>query len=106
MKFNLPNEHLVRGALGLLALLLTSCSSLGIHTTGYVKKREQQSYQKGFNNGRAHEVRAQVHREQQERRNRPAVPKTVSKQIMIPAHQAPDGTFIEAHPTIIQTTEL
>ena len=86
-------------------LMLVSCNHFGLHTRGYVLKREKAFEEKGFREGRAHEVRRAYHAKQKEKALPKPPPRKSYYELEIPEHRNADGIWIAPHKTTIGITQ-
>lgn len=102
---NLTSQSFLSVVVVPLAMTSSSCSLLGLYTKSQLRQTRDQSYAQGLANGTASEVRAQVHREQQEREQPP--PPLAKKYYHVPidGYQTPDGLWIEPHKAIIEVVQ-
>lgn len=86
-------------------LLISGCSLFGLQTETAVKKAKAEAYEKGLENGRAAEIRARFHQEQQEKeRPLPPAPKRYYR-VPIQGHTTPDGIKIEDHAVTLEVVQ-
>jgi len=93
MKINL----MIQGVASLAPLLTSSCSLVGIPSKEDLKRVEKTSFKRGFEDGRAAEVRRRYHEEQQEIASETPPAPVRYYEVSMPAHTASDGVKIESH---------
>ena len=89
-------------ALALIAgSLCSSCSWLGLHTTGQLRKGTSKAYQQGQREGIAREARRAFHESQREAERPEQPPEIEYYKVPVPAHVSEDGVKIEGHTVTI-----
>lgn len=90
-------KQLIRSAVLAAPLFVSSCSLVGIPTREDLRRVEKSSFERGFADGRAAEVRRRYHEEQEKIAGE--TPPTPARyyEVSMPAHTASDGVKIEAH---------
>ena len=93
----MKKTRMIRGVALAAPLFVSSCSMVGIPSKDDLRRVEKSSFERGFADGRAAEVRRRYHEEQEQLAGETPPPPVRYYEVAMPAHTASDGVKIEAH---------